>query len=136
ATFYMAETYLDFSRSLRASERPADLEPADREEYEQVLEKEATPFADKAVALHEKNLELFQAGVINEWTEKSFGKLAELMPARYAKSEMSTGFLGAIDSYVSRSPVSETFGPPLNGAVTTLPEPFQATNAAPKPVHD
>ena len=143
ATFYMAETYLDFSRSLAASERPADLEPADREEYEKVLEKEAAPFAEKAIALHEKNLESYQAGVVNAWTEKSFGKLVELMPVRYARIEMSSGFVGAIDSYVYRSPVSEVYGPPMpppmpmNSAVTAAPGgPLQATNSGPKPVHD
>jgi len=107
ATFYMAETYLDFSRALTESERPADLQPADLQEYELSLEEEAFPFEEKAIAVHEKNLELMQAGVFNAWTEKSFGKLVELMPARYAKNETSSGFLGSIDSYVYRSPVSQ-----------------------------
>ncbi len=56
--------------------------------------------------MHEKNLELLRAGVFNAWTEKSLGRLAELMPGRYAKSEMSGGFLGSIDSYAYRSPLA------------------------------
>jgi hypothetical protein len=118
ATFYMAETYFDFRRALAESERPADLEAADLEEYEQVLEKEALPFEEKAVVLHEKNLELLQAGVLNPWTEKSLGRLVELMPARYAKSETSTGFLGAIDIYEYRTPLSQVYGPTLSRAGT------------------
>ena len=107
ATYYMAETYFNFNRSLSESERPLDLEPAMLAEYELALEDEAFPFEEKAIDLHEENLELLQAGVFNAWTEKSLGKLAELVPRRYAKNEMSSGFLGTIDIYVYRSPVSE-----------------------------
>jgi len=137
ATFYMAETYLDFSRALAESERPADLQPADLEEYELALEEEAFPFEEQAIDVHEKNLELLQAGVLNAWTEKSLGKLVELMPGRYAKNEMSTGFLGAIDSYAYRSPASQTFGPALGEAETTPPgEPIQTTQLEPITARD
>jgi tetratricopeptide (TPR) repeat protein len=104
ATYYMAETYFDLSRSLAESERPTDLAPADLVAYEQALDEEAFPFEEKAIDVHEKNLELLQKGVFNAWIEKSLGRLAELMPGRYAKQEISSGFLGAIDSYVYRSP--------------------------------
>jgi cellulose synthase operon protein C len=104
ATFYVAEIYLDFSRALMASQRPADLPATDLAEYELALEEEAFPFEEKAIGVHEKNLELLRAGVFNPWTQKSLGKLAELMPGRYAKNEMSGGFLGSIDSYAYRSP--------------------------------
>ncbi|MDH3285601.1 MAG: hypothetical protein OEQ13_12765 [Acidobacteriota bacterium] len=137
ATFYMAETYFDFSRSLAESERPTDLQPADLEEYELALDEEAFPFEEKAIDLHEKNLELLQAGVFNAWTEKSLGKLAELVPGRYAKNETSSDFLGAIDSYVYRSPVSQISGPTLGSAETTPPgEPAEATHLAPMAVDE
>ncbi len=123
ATYYMAETYFDFSRALAESERPADLQPADLAEYELALEEEAFPIEEKAIDLHEKNMELLQAGVFNAWTEKSLGKLAELVPGRYAKNEMSSGFLGAVDSYVYRTPASQFIGPRLDGADMTHPTP-------------
>jgi tetratricopeptide (TPR) repeat protein len=106
ATYYMAEIYFDFSRSLSESERPTDLKPADMAEYEQALDEEAFPFEEKAIHVHEKNLELLRKGVFNAWIEKSLGRLAVMMPGRYAKPEVSSGFLGAIDSYVYRSPVA------------------------------
>jgi len=106
ATYYMAEVYFDFSRSLAESERPTDLKPADMAEYEQALDEAAFPFEEKAIRFHEKNLELLRKGVFNAWIEKSLGRLAVMMPGRYAKPEVSIGFLGAIDSYVYRSPVS------------------------------
>jgi tetratricopeptide (TPR) repeat protein len=120
ATFYMAETYLDFSRALATSERPADLQPAEKDAYELALEEEAFPFEEKAIDTHTKNLELLQAGVLNTWTDKSLGKLRELMPGRYAKDEVSSGFLGAIETYAYRSPV-QNLGPPVLEAETTPP---------------
>ena len=43
-------------------------------------------------------------GNYNAWVEKSLARLAELKPGRYAKAEISTGFLDAIDSYTYRVP--------------------------------
>lgn len=106
ATFYIAETYLGFSRALNESQRPADLEPADLAEYELALEEEAFPFEEQAIEVHEKNLELLRAGVVNAWTGKSLDKLAGLVPGRYARTEISVGFLGSIETYAYRSPAS------------------------------
>src|SRR5439155_7920577 len=123
ATYYMAETYFNFSRSLVESERPADLKPDDLEAYEMNLDDAAFPFEEKAINVHEKNMELLHAGVFNSWTEKSLSRLSELMPGRYAKHEMSSGFLGAVDSYVYRSPVSQVSAPTAGNADTTPGEP-------------
>ena len=62
ATFYMAEVYFDFSRALIASERPADLQPGELQDYEMALEEQAFPFEEQAIEVHEKNLELMRAG--------------------------------------------------------------------------
>jgi tetratricopeptide (TPR) repeat protein len=104
ATFYIAEIYSEFSRALTESERPAGLDEAELRDYELVLEEEAFPFEEKAIAVHEKNLELMAAGVYNDWIEKSLGRLAELMPGRYAKFEASSGFLDSIDRYAYQAP--------------------------------
>jgi len=97
ATYHMAETYFNFSRSLVESERPADLKPEQLEEFEEALDEEAFPFEEKAIGVHEKNMELLRAGVLNEWTENSLSRLTELMPGRYAKHEKSD-FLQVIDA--------------------------------------
>jgi tetratricopeptide (TPR) repeat protein len=107
ATFYMAETYFDFSRSLKESERPADMKGANLEKFEADLDEAAYPFEDKAIKVHEKNMESLHAGVFNAWTEKSLSRLAEMVPGRYAKNEMSSGFIGAIDRYVYQSPLAQ-----------------------------
>jgi tetratricopeptide (TPR) repeat protein len=136
ATYYMAETYFDFSRALAESERPTDLDPAELEAFEMALDEEAFPFEEKAIDVHEKNMELLRTGLLNEWTEKSLGRLAELMPGRYAKNETSSGFLSAIDSYVYRSPVSQVSVPASDDAVPTSGEPVQSTQPAPVTVDE
>jgi tetratricopeptide (TPR) repeat protein len=134
ATYYMAETYFDFSRSLTESERPTDLKPEELKEFELALDEQAFPFEEKAIGVHEKNMEMLRAGVSNKWTEKSLGRLSQLMPGRYAKPEMSIGFLGAIDSYVYRSPVSQVSAPTSGSAEKKPGEPAQTTQVAPIPV--
>lgn len=104
ATFYMAEVYSNFSRSLVESERPPGLNAAKLQDYELALEEEAFPLEEKGIEVHEKNLELMSGGIYNAWTEKSLARLAVLKPGRYAKSEISSGFLGSIDRYVYRQP--------------------------------
>jgi cellulose synthase operon protein C len=115
ATFYMAETYSNFSRSLLESERPDDLKPEDLEEFKNKLDEAAFPFEEKAIKVHEKNMELLHAGVFNSWTEKSLSRLTELMPGRYAKHETSSGFLDAIDSHAQGSPAPQVPNPSAPG---------------------
>jgi len=106
ATFFIAEIYFDFSASLLASERPPGLQESERLDYEMVLEEEAFPFEEKSIGVHQKNLELMASGVYNEWVDKSIGRLAELMPGRYAKFETSTGWVDSLDTYAYRAPAA------------------------------
>jgi outer membrane protein assembly factor BamD (BamD/ComL family) len=106
ATFYMAEVYSGFSQALIESERPADLDPAAMQDYEMVLEEEAFPFEERAIEVHEKNLELMAAGLYNPWIENSLARLSELMPGRYAKFEASSGLIASIDAYAYRAPTA------------------------------
>jgi hypothetical protein len=104
ATYYIAEIYFDFSQSLLDSERPDDLSAAELVEYELVLEEHAFPFEEQAIDVHEQNFALLANGVFNPWVARSLGKLSEVMPGRYAKAEISTGFVGSVDVYAYRSP--------------------------------
>jgi tetratricopeptide (TPR) repeat protein len=105
ATFHMAEIYSSFSGSLLDSERPTGLSAAELAEYEDVLEEEAFPFEERAIEVHEANIELMiAAGIYNRWIEQSFARLAALVPGRYAKEEQSIGLLGAIETFTYRSP--------------------------------
>ena len=86
ATFYIAETYRDFSQSLLASERPAGLSAAELADYDLVIEEEAWPFEEQAIGVHEKNFELLAGGVYNGWVQRSLDELAELMPGTLCQS--------------------------------------------------
>jgi hypothetical protein len=110
ATYYIAEIYFRFSAALLNSERPAGLSEAEKIDYEMVIEEEAYPFEERAIDVHEENFELLAGGIFNPWVQKSLDKLAVLMPGRYAKNEISDGFLGSIDTYAYRMPIAPPIG--------------------------
>jgi len=99
ATYYIAETYYDFSRALLESERPKNLNELELEQYNMIIEDKAYPFEEKGINIHKKNVELLSSGVYSEWIEKSLAKLAILVPGRYAKYELSTGIIDTIMEY-------------------------------------
>jgi hypothetical protein len=92
---------------------------ANLEKFEADLDEAAYPFEDKAIKVHEKNMESLHAGVFNTWTEKSLSRLAEMVPGRYAKSEMSSGFIVTIDHYAYRSPLAQAAIQAASSAGTT-----------------
>jgi tetratricopeptide (TPR) repeat protein len=100
STFYLAEIYAHFSVALMTSERPEGLSPMELEEYELAIEEQAYPFEEKAIAVHENNIELIYRGVYNEWIEKSLQKLAEFVPARYAKPEEASDIISSLDTFL------------------------------------
>ena len=105
ATFYMAEIYYGFSKALLDSERPGGLDAAAAADYEDALQEQAYPFEEQAIGLFEKNVELMRAaGVYDDWIKQSLAKLADLVPGRYAKTEISSGFIASIELYSYRSP--------------------------------
>jgi hypothetical protein len=92
------------------SERPDGLSDAELFDYEMVIEEEAYPFEERAIEVHEANFELLAGGVYNEWVQQSLDKLGDLMPGRYAKNEISGGYLGSLDSYAYRMPIAPPAG--------------------------
>lgn len=107
ATYFMAEIYGHFGTALLDSERPSDLDDVERVEYNLALESEAFPFEERAIEVHQKNLELMTAGTFDGWVQRSLDELATLMPGRYAKAEISSGFIGPVEIFAYRSPAVE-----------------------------
>jgi TolA-binding protein len=93
AAFEIAELYFRLSRALMESERPAELNAEELEQYEILLEEQAFPFEEQAIDLFAANASRAAQGVYDEAIRKSFARLADLMPARYAKSERSENFV-------------------------------------------
>jgi len=89
--YAMAELYRHFGRALMESERPAGLSAEELEQYDLLLEEQAFPFEEKAIGIHEKNARLASQGVFDQWVQRSFAALAEMMPGRYARTESAAG---------------------------------------------
>ena len=79
---------------------PRGLYPEELEQYELAIEEQAYPFEEKAIKVHQSNLALITKGVYNEWIEKSLGKLAKLVPARYDKPEEPSGIVSSLETYI------------------------------------
>ena len=96
STYRIAELYHDFGRALLASQRPKGLSKDELEQYDVLLEEQAYPFEEKAIALHELNAHHSADGIYDEWVRKSYGALSELRPVRYGKTERSEVAIDAI----------------------------------------
>jgi len=104
ATYYLAEIYYNFNRSLLASEIPKGLSPVELEEFKLALEDQAYPFEEKTISVHEKNVELLHAGIYSPWIDRSIEKLAKLVPARFAKYEDVVPYIADLEHYRYAAP--------------------------------
>ena len=113
--------------------RLSDLAADALKEYDKQLADAAHPLEEKAIAVHEKNLELMRRGLNNAWTQKSLDRLAALRPDTYARTEISSGFLGSLERYVYQPPPrapEAVVSPPAAPAVATAPTVSAAPTAA------
>lgn len=95
ATYKMGEMLEHFKDAILASERPKDLSTEQLEEYDFLLEEQAYPFEEKAVAAYEGNIRrTAEAGIYDPWIQKSYESLARLLPARYKRDEAGERFSG------------------------------------------
>lgn len=122
STWYLAEIYFNFSQALMDSERPAGLDDIEMEDYELAIEEQAWPFEEKAISVHQSNLELIGVGIYNSWIDKSLERLAHVLPARYGKTEVKPQILPQANSY--------TYGFNLAVAVPAVAETGQESTEA------
>ncbi|HEY1077106.1 MAG TPA: tetratricopeptide repeat protein [Fontimonas sp.] len=87
ASYELGALYLDLGRALLASERPAGLSAEEREQYELLLEEQAYPFEEQAIAAFEANLSRLDQDIWNEWVNRSAAALATLVPVKYGKQD-------------------------------------------------
>jgi hypothetical protein len=89
ATQKIGTVFEKFRNALLESERPPDLTPQQLEQYNFLLEEQAFPFEEKAIAAYESNVHRAQQlGLYDPWIRQSYDELARLMPARYRKQEL------------------------------------------------
>ncbi|ARN76248.1 hypothetical protein BST96_00865 [Oceanicoccus sagamiensis] len=96
ATYRIASVYSQLSKDLMSSQRPGNLDALALEQYDILLEEQAFPFEEKAIAIHEANIQRSWAGVYDAWVKKSFAAMSELLPARYGKKERQGDSANAI----------------------------------------
>ncbi|UHQ53771.1 MULTISPECIES: tetratricopeptide repeat protein [Microbulbifer] len=96
ANFRLAEVYRTLSGDLMDSERPPGLSPLELEQYDILLEEQAFPFEEKAIELHEANIQRTADGMYDDWVRRSFRSLAKLLPARYQKPEQTAEWSDAL----------------------------------------
>lgn len=96
ATYRLGEAYQQFSSDLMASDRPSELDIDALDQYEILLEEQAFPFEEKAIDLYMANVGRAPDGVYDDWVQRSFERLAMLMPARFAKEERSEDVVTAL----------------------------------------
>jgi cellulose synthase operon protein C len=88
ATYETADLYRQLGKDIMQSERPRKLSKDEREQYDTLLEEQAFPFEEQAIGIHEVNAARAREGLWDDSVKASYAALAELKPARYAKSEV------------------------------------------------
>lgn len=89
ANYKLGEAYRSFAQAILKSERPRGLDADTLEEYELLLEDQALPLEDKAIAILQTNAARTKDGVWDEWMIKTYDSLRKLSPGRYAKTEIT-----------------------------------------------
>ena len=88
ATYELAKLYQQLADDLLDSERPTGLDELALEQYDILLEEQAFPFEEQAIAVYVNNSNSVYAGIYDEWVKKSFDELSKLQPGRYYKPEI------------------------------------------------
>jgi len=88
ATYELGVVYQSFAKALMDSERPRGLSADEIEQYNILLEEQALPFEEKAIATHEGNLKRVGQGIYDDAIAKSVTALGQLSPAKYGKREV------------------------------------------------
>src|SRR5690606_3967795 len=80
-----AELYRTLASDLMSSEIPAELNEMEAMQYQMLLEEEAFPLEEEAMALHARNHERIPAEGFDEWIQRSLEALAIMHPGRYER---------------------------------------------------
>jgi tetratricopeptide (TPR) repeat protein len=118
ANFEIAELYGQLGADLMASERPRNLSADELEQYDLLLEEQATPFEEQAITLHEANAALAQEGIFDGGVKASYGALAKLLPARFGKTELAASYHGSLVLPVVEQPAA---APAVDAAAVATP---------------
>jgi len=88
STHQMAAIYQQLAKDLLDSQRPKNLDALAMEQYDILLEEQAYPFEEQAIAIYENNTKRSWTGAYDSWIKQSFAALADILPGRYNKAEL------------------------------------------------
>ena len=123
ATYEMAELYRTLARDLMESERPKNLKGDALEQYDLLLEEQAFPFEEQAIAVHEANAARAKEGVYNDGVKASYAALAQLNPGRYGKTEQPQDVVADLTALDPPPPAIAPGVEPAQAAATPPPAP-------------
>lgn len=109
STFRLGELYQGLAKALYDSDRPKGLDAEARDQYDMILQEQAFPFEEKAIALYEANAKRARDGLYDTWVRNSYASLAVLVPAKYARPPRGAApQLGraALEAAVAKDPAS------------------------------
>ena len=92
SSFKLGELNRIFARDLRRAPAPKGLSENDQLVYAEIIEEQARPFDELAIAAYEANLSRAWEGVYDSWIEKSFDAVKILHPERYNKVEVMASY--------------------------------------------
>ena len=121
ATFEMAELYRTLARDLMESERPKNLQGDALEQYSLLLEEQAFPFEEQAIAVHEANAARAKEGVYNDGVKASYAALAQLNPGRYGKTELPLDVVASLTALEPQPAAAPGDDPAVAAAVAAPP---------------
>ncbi len=93
----MAKHFENLAESLLSAEQPRGLNALEQEQYVLLLEEQAFPFEEKAIALHEQNLALGWRVGWNESINDSLLALQALLPARFQRPQAEVAYVDAAE---------------------------------------
>jgi len=85
STYQIAQVYRAFAQDLMLSERPAELNELQLEQYDILLEEQAYPFEEQALDIYKINLSKVPDGQFDEWIKLSLSVLKDMNPAEYKR---------------------------------------------------
>lgn len=89
AGYQIADIYARLGRDLMEAELPPGLSELEQAQYQLLLEEQAFPFEENAIDIHEQNASRSWDGLYDQWVQRSFQALAQLLPGRYHKPELT-----------------------------------------------
>lgn len=85
STFQIGQVYRALAQDLMRSERPAELNELQLEQYNILLEEQAYPFEEQALEIYKINLAKIPDGHFDSWIQDSLNVLEEMNPAEYKR---------------------------------------------------